>query len=647
MGIESFFPSYLEENGKKFIHTGRSRISTCSFDMNSFIYNTFQESLLKNVTIDTMVEFHEGGSLKKEWKQFKLLFTTTMKMYLEMYTPEDAVYFAFDGPAPIAKIKQQRERRVGNDGPPRKTPKGKTPDDPNRNFSCFIVPGTNFMLQFHQFFEGELLPQLRRERLLPPVTLYSSCHEPGEAEHKIMTYYRELHKNSTSDAISEGGVHCVVSPDADLLMLAMLSPLENILFVRNNMKDEDNSTMFQVYNIEKAKTFVRTEHFLSPEEFVFLFFFFGNDFLPRQYMFKNNNRKHVKDTIKSFLDIYKEERQGQGATDVLVEKRKVNLKALKRLLRKYLAIESEELHTISQESDIRIFDNVYDVKKNAKLFSVKKFGNAIAEGPSSFFSVKHTTILQSFMDSDVHVDTYRRERDYWQMLQWNFLYYCSGDKKIDTRMYYPHSTAPLLSELLEFLTKGDNVKSKAYKEICNISFGMMEQMIASIPISGYKNNVPIHLYPLYDEISPIYDMTAVQTYHKDVHGNILVPPIDLLRIACCVKSLGELNNDLYDVRPLPMCLELRDEEVTQYTRNISRKGLQKDLRSAFPPSRNYTDRRGNTTDKSSSSSSSSSSSQAPKTMTFSKGNSSSSSRAPKTMTFSSSRGGKTRDNKRR
>jgi hypothetical protein len=277
----------------------------------------------------------------------------------------------------------------------------------------------------------------------------------------------------------------------------------------------------------------------------------------------------------------------RGGSGILIENGKLNIKELQKLLTQLSSNESKELLQIVRSSTLPIFSDVYEVgKKGAKIFSPQKFGNAIAKSVTSSFDMDQVTLIQSFMDSQYHEDLFRRERDYFQMLQWNFLYYNSGKSAINIRMYYPHSTAPLLVELLDFITNGDNVSSQAYCSLSRVDFGMLEQMVASIPVSFYKDNVPSHLYPLYDEISPIYDMTGVETYHKDIHGNVLVPPIDMMRIICCVSSLGEINDPFYEGRSEPMCLVLSSDKADIYTRYAERKGFKKSLDSTFPIRKN-------------------------------------------------------------
>ena len=46
--------------------------------------------------------------------------------------------------------------------------------------------------------------------------LFSGSDQPGEGEHKILHYIREMKKNENFD---ENWSHCIFSPDADMIIL--------------------------------------------------------------------------------------------------------------------------------------------------------------------------------------------------------------------------------------------------------------------------------------------------------------------------------------------------------------------------------------------------------------------------------------------
>ena len=62
--------------------------------------------------------------------------------------------------------------------------------------------------------------------------LLSGSDQPGEGEHKILQYIRCLKKSENFDA---NWTHCIYSPDADMIVLGLLSRLENVVVMRQEM----------------------------------------------------------------------------------------------------------------------------------------------------------------------------------------------------------------------------------------------------------------------------------------------------------------------------------------------------------------------------------------------------------------------------
>ena len=111
--------------------------------------------------------------------------------------------------SPLSKIQHQKQRR---------TIAGQQPNpfnfDPNS-----ITSGTEFMFKLDSYLKEFFVTQQRR---LVPRLIYSSHVVPGEGEHKIMRIHRSGERH-------EHGNHELVGMDVDLVILAMLFPLSNII----------------------------------------------------------------------------------------------------------------------------------------------------------------------------------------------------------------------------------------------------------------------------------------------------------------------------------------------------------------------------------------------------------------------------------
>ena len=59
--------------------------------------------------------------------------------------------------------------------------------------------------------------------------IFSGSDQPGEWEHKIIHYIREMKKDKNFD---ENWTHCFFSPDADMIILGLLTRIKNIVIIR-------------------------------------------------------------------------------------------------------------------------------------------------------------------------------------------------------------------------------------------------------------------------------------------------------------------------------------------------------------------------------------------------------------------------------
>ena len=155
------------------------------------------------------------------------------------------VYIAFDGLVPLAKMVQQRYRRMRI--------QDHTDFDKHQ-----ISPGTPFMKQLAKTL-----------KFLYPNFVISGTDEPGEGEHKIFTWLRTIENRNTI---------CIYGLDADLVLISLAqSHLGDIHILRELETDE-----FALISINELKEVIP----LDVDRYVQLSLMcFGNDFLPCMPMF--------------------------------------------------------------------------------------------------------------------------------------------------------------------------------------------------------------------------------------------------------------------------------------------------------------------------------------------------------------------------
>jgi 5'-3' exoribonuclease 2 len=231
--------------------------------------------------------------------------------------PKRLLYLSVDGVAPRAKMNQQRERRyrsaqekadrkelaesiIAEKFPDYRTPQSLAWD------SNVITPGTEFMQNLMTFLRDYIEQRMRTHELWRNVkVIFSDSSVPGEGEHKIMKYIRA---QRAMPGYNPNMHHVIHGLDADLIMLALATHEPNFSILReefvytdhrNKKHDSDKTGDSWLYakklecvQIGALREYLANDFFFMEElledfslervidDFVFLCFFVGNDFLP-------------------------------------------------------------------------------------------------------------------------------------------------------------------------------------------------------------------------------------------------------------------------------------------------------------------------------------------------------------------------------
>src|ERR1700733_505081 len=139
----------------------------------------------------------------------------------ELFTsvvPKNLLFIAIDGVGPLAKISQQRTRRL-------RSSLGKELSDDTFDPTS-ISPGTPFMEEINR----ELIRRIKQRMTRDPTwkqikVIYSSHCVPGEGEHKLLEYIRkhpELNQQT----------NLIWSPDNDLIDLSLSLHMRNVYVMK-------------------------------------------------------------------------------------------------------------------------------------------------------------------------------------------------------------------------------------------------------------------------------------------------------------------------------------------------------------------------------------------------------------------------------
>lgn len=177
--------------------------------------------------------------------------------------PRKSIYFAFDGPAPLAKLMTQRKRRDKSHTEYQKPPPASSSYSRNKRApntrKCIdrleLTPGVDMMYYIRDAIEYWTYSRLQRDHTFANVRVHiSGADVPGEGELKLMDYCRVDGMVNFNDSV------VVVGGDADILLQALATTCVKNLFVILRKFDGGSSKKPKNYVLsvwELARSFER------------------------------------------------------------------------------------------------------------------------------------------------------------------------------------------------------------------------------------------------------------------------------------------------------------------------------------------------------------------------------------------------------
>ena len=372
-----------------------------------------------------------------------------IKYYINFVSPSDTVYIAFDGVAPLAKMEQQRSRRLRN----KFLTKLQYPDESQNKWDTNqITPGTDFMKNLSRRIIDEFQQTTAVQYDIKHLVV-SASNERGEGEHKIFRYIRE-HPCVNSNILIYG-------LDSDLLMLSILNKREEMsMSVFREMPEMECSMQgkvvdkseFHIINIKKLINGIMEKMVFSSKsrmkDYVLLCFFLGNDFLPHLPGF--NIRSNGMETM---LEIYKKNFISRPNKYLVTEDKGIEWKEMKKIIEE---MSKREENSLIEEGKIRKImrrktrKNV-TINELPMLYGIEdEYINVGTEGWEERY---YKVFFEGKKKEEV-------AKNYIKMIEWVYKYYIG--EEVNERERYEYCKGPLMKDILLWINNNKKLQNHTY-----------------------------------------------------------------------------------------------------------------------------------------------------------------------------------------
>jgi 5'-3' exonuclease len=439
MGIPSYFSYIIQKYSSIIKPIHKCKINNFYLDCNSIIYDT-----IKNVDVSTLKDNISTIIISQV--------ISKIEEYIYTINPDNVVYIAFDGVAPLAKLEQQRQRRFKSLYQEETLNTILKKDKCHLWNNCAITPGTTFMKQLNTMIESHFI---EASKYNVNKLVLSLSNQYGEGEHKIFEYIRANpvdHHSLTT---------CIYGLDADLIMLCInhLHLCESIFLYRetphfisnlNSSLEPNKSYLFdisilgdKIVDTMKHSRGITKSIYDYSHDYIFLCFMLGNDFLPH---FPSVNIRTG--GIFKLLNAYK---NVMGSDECLTNGKKIYWKNVRKII-KHLA-DLEEFHIIEElkkRDNIRNQYNNNTPENTIKKFESLPLQNRMLENQlnptTPGWKYRYYTLLFHIEPDEIRLKQICM--NYLEGLEWTMKYYTTNcfDWKWKYKYHYP----PLLCDLIKY-----------------------------------------------------------------------------------------------------------------------------------------------------------------------------------------------------
>lgn len=440
MGIPSYFQSIVKKNPKKCFPKNKDiSVDYLCLDFNCCIHGCVKK-----------VDQKYWNSPHNILEQKIILEVRKYVNYILRFTnPKKGLCIFVDGLVPMAKMKQQRDRRFKKIIDTQNITDIYTKNNQKYNTIPFdtnaITPGTLFMEQLSKSIETFFQKYCEEKQL---EFIMNNDKNKGEGEHKCFHWIEDNLANKKSNI-------CVYGLDADLIMLALkhinthtkhrLYLLrEKVHFGKVILDKITNMEELLYFDVSSFQQHITQYHKITIPEYVCLCSLMGNDFIPHHPGLEISS-----DGIDYLIDLYQQIRDTHKITNT---DHTINLNCLLHIAKNIQKNEYKLL--LNKEDKIkRKKDKIKNYTFKTKLDKDKFMYEHQCLFETPLFSIRNNTCWyhEYYEHLFEEKDIYHIVEQYILSLNWANLYYHRQNVSYD--YYYSYDYAPLFSHIYQYLLK--------------------------------------------------------------------------------------------------------------------------------------------------------------------------------------------------
>lgn len=548
MGVPKFF-AWLMKNYKQkhFVFTKESNLDENVKKIDWLLLDT--NCMIHPVCFKVLAEENEKQNINFKSLENKMMNAVIeyIEKIIKYVNPKKGIYIAIDGPVCAAKMKQQRQRRFKSYHDKIFFDKIKEKHEVPKGYywtNSAISPGTKFMQKLHL----KLLDWCNNFNSQIKI-IYSSANTPGEGEHKLLDFIKSNKKYS----------FVTYGLDADLIFLNLVTGLDHVYLLReaqhfNGSSDANNDKLnfvslkimrdciLDTFQSESVDLLLDKDRIVN--DFVFLCYFLGNDFLPHLHALDIGSKGIevlVEKYIETFKEIIVEKEKYILSTDTLT----INNIFLEILIGK-LALNEDNILTKNYNKKRHYhFSSDEPYKKELEkidnlMFKIK---DPIGIGGDSNYRFNYYNYYFGVTEDELEDFVKELVKNYLVGVRWATYYYFQEIP--DWNWYYQYDYPPFLSDINKYMINMNEIKFTKGTPITPL-----EQLLIILPsqihfllpkvyakvVTNIKSSLT-HLYPNDFYVDFLYK-------HKYYEGIPWLPPMENKLVKHVFnKYKNDLTND--------------------------------------------------------------------------------------------------------